>query len=285
MDERTNKAVDPDDILQGCPFKDCIPSIDNPEFWSASAAEDFLTDDDVVLGIIYKDEARAYPMRILDRHEIVNDTIQGDRVLISYCPLCYTGIAFDPTIEVDGQNVSVEFGVSGKLMNNNLIMYDRETDTLWQQINGQAIIGPLTGQQLTMLRLDTIEWKDWKKAHPQTLVLSSQGRSYDSYPYGDYKTSSRTLFPNTSEDDRLHPKTITYGVMVNDATRAYEDEKLIPGKSFTDTIDGVELTISRDVNGEVRIIRNDTDEEIVPVISFWFSWAAFYPDTSIYGEE
>tara|TARA_Y100000310_G_scaffold345665_1_gene467986 strand:- start:39456 stop:39866 length:411 start_codon:yes stop_codon:yes gene_type:complete len=123
-----------------------------------------LKDDDLVLGIEIKGETRAYPHQIMVWHEIVNDKIQGESILITYCPLCFTGIAFERKIN----NEAVEFGTSGKLYNNNLVIYDRATDSYWSQETGQAIIGELIGVKLKQVQLDTITWGDWKKLYPET---------------------------------------------------------------------------------------------------------------------
>jgi len=124
LKDGTKYLLDPKKILSGGPPKDGIPSIDNPEFTSAEESS-WLNDDDLVLGLNYKGTTRVYPLRILNWHEIVNDKVNGENVLITYCPLCRTGIAFKPI--VDGEEV--EFGTSGKLYNSELIMYDRKTDS------------------------------------------------------------------------------------------------------------------------------------------------------------
>ena len=127
---------------------DGIPSIDNPKYVSVKEADEWIEDNELVLALIYKGVKRVYPLQILVWHEIVNDNIAGDPLLITYCPLCGSGIAFEGKIDVGGKRKEVEFGTSGKLYNSNLVMYDRETQTYWTQIDGKAIIGELTGQEL-----------------------------------------------------------------------------------------------------------------------------------------
>ena len=150
-----------EDIFQGCARRDCIPSIDEPRFISALEAT-FLEDDDLVLAVDYRGEARAYPTRILVFHEIVNDTVAGEPIAISYCPLCGSGLAFRRVL--DGK--VLEFGVSGLLHNSDLIMYDRHTKSLWQQIEGAAFAGPLRGRKLEDFPMTMTTWREWRDAHP-----------------------------------------------------------------------------------------------------------------------
>lgn len=283
--------IDVSQILSGGPPKDGIPSIDTPKFWSVDEANKFLKDDDVVLGLEFEGEVRAYPLRILNWHEIVNDTLRlrgGSAVpiLITYCPLCYTGIAFKR--EIDG--VPTEFGVSGKLYNNNLLMYNRPNNTiteesLWSQQLGEAVTGPLTGTKLEQIVMDTLTWKDWRTKHPDTKVLSTDtghSRNYDVNPYGNYEFDSEIIFPLSSKDDRLSPKAKIYGIEINGRFKAYPQEKLQKGVSFTDNFAGRTIKISVDDVGRVRMVDGGTGKEIEWQISFWFSWAAFHPQTELY---
>ena len=142
------------DLIQGCPTKDCIPSIDEPEFESTESATEWMFDDNLIFVLNYKGEVRGYPQKILDRHEIVNDVVAGDPVLITFCPLCGSALAFERVL--DGE--TTEFGVSGKLHNTDLVMYDRETESLWQQITGEAIVGERIGDRLTQLPFFGLSW-------------------------------------------------------------------------------------------------------------------------------
>lgn len=279
-------SIDTSKILSGGPAKDGIPSIDNPEFWNVEEANKFLKDEDVVLGLELEGEARAYPLRILNWHEIVNDEVKGKAVLITYCPLCYTGIAFKR--EIGG--VIVEFGVSGKLYNNNLLMYNRPNDvikdeSLWSQQLGEAVVGPLTGTKLEQIIIDTVTWRDWKEKHPDTKVLSTDTgaiRDYTVNPYGDYETDPQIIFPVTNEDNRLPPKEKIYGIEINGKFKAYPQNKLPKGTKITDTVDDTAFEISVDDVGRFGIINKKTQEEIPWQISFWFSWVAFHPETEVF---
>lgn len=276
--------VDPSKIVGGGPPKDGIPSIDDPAFVSVTEADEWIQDNELVLAMNHKGVKRVYPLQIMVWHEIVNDNIAGDPVLITYCPLCGSGIAYQRTI--DGEEA--EFGTSGKLFNSNLVMYDRKTDTYWSQIDGLAIVGELTGMKLKAVSIDTVVWRDWKKAHPDSEVLSQETeyeRPYGTDPYGSYYEDSFLIFPVEDEDNRIHPKTVVFGIEINGVFKAYREEDLKKLRSIDDVVNGVEIRIERDEVGIVKITNKSTGEEIVKERGFWFSWYAFHPDTLLYGFE
>ncbi len=277
----TKYIINPNKILAGGPPKDGIPSIDNPKFVSVEEADKWIQDNELVLAIIYKDVKRVYPLQIMVWHEIVNDFIAGDPILITYCPLCGSGIAYERTLGGE----TVEFGTSGKLFNSNLVMYDRKTDTYWQQIDGKAIVGELTGQELKEISIDTVVWRDWKVAHPDSEVLSQDtgfNRNYGRDPYGSYQEDSFLLFPVEGRDDRVHPKTVIFGVEINDKFKAYREDDLKETGVIEDEFFGVNIRLERDDVGIVKITNLDTGEEIVKERDFWFAWYAFHPDTELY---
>ena len=279
LPDGTKYLVHPNELQSGGPSKDGIPSIDSPKFVTAAKANEFLENDEIIVGISRNGITRAYPFQILVWHELVNDELGGEPILVSYCPLCGTAITFKRTIGEE----AVEFGVSGKLYNSDMVMYDRKTDSYWQQATGEAIIGELTGMKLEMVSTDIIKWEDWKMAHPDTQVLSKDtgfSRSYGSDPYGGYYTSPSLMFPISSEDKRIHPKEIVYGIEMNGKFKAYPDSSIGKGESLTDTLGNVALTMSKDEYGQMRFMNGD--EELIPVRSFWFAWAVFHPDTELY---
>ena len=281
LPDGTKYIVHPNKLLSGGPPKDGIPSIDNPKFVSAEEANKFVRDDELVLGINLNGDKRAYPFQILVWHEIVNDIVNNNPVAVTYCPLCGTGIAYERTIN----NEPVEFGVSGLLYNSDLVMYDRKTDTLWDQVTGRAIIGELTGMRLKQVPIDTVTWEDWKKLHPDTKVLSRETgfiRSYGRTPYGDYDTSRSIYFPVENEDLRLHPKEVIFGVEINGRYKAYTEEDLKKLGKIEDTFNGANLIVERSESGIVTVKNKDINEDIIPVRSFWFAWFAFHPDTELY---
>lgn len=274
-------VVDPALLMAGGPPQDGIPSIDDPVFVSVEDADEWIADDELVLALIYEGVKRVYPLQILVWHEIVNDVVAGDPLLISYCPLCGSGIAYDRTI--DGE--SVEFGTSGMLYNSNLVMYDRKTETYWSQIDGLAIVGELSGQELVPIGLDTVSWREWKAAHPDSEVLSQDtgfDRDYGRDPYGSYYEDSFIWFPVQQRDDRIHPKTVVFGIEVNGVYAAYREEDLIDQGVITDRVNGVSLRITRDAAGLVSVLNVSTQEPIVKERDFWFAWYAFHPDTILY---
>jgi len=163
-------------------------------------------------------------------------------------------------------------------------MYDRKTDTYWDQINGRAIIGEMTGQRLERIPLDTLQWKDWKAKHPHTEVLSTETgffRNYNRQPYGDYDTSTSLFFPVENTDERMHPKTVVYGIELNGEFKAYPEPALERAAEFTDSLAGVSIAVKFD-NGIVTFTNSESGEDIVPVRGFWFAWFAFHPETSVY---
>lgn len=280
----TKHSVPLDEILGGGPPKDGIPSIDNPKFVSFSDAGKFLKDSEPGIAFEINGEARFYPFQILVWHEIVNDTVSGQRVLITYCPLCLSGIVFDPVV----QGERVEFGTSGKLWNSNLVMYDRKTDSLWSQILGESIVGEMTGTKLTVLPSDQIRFGEWKKLHPNGEVLSRDTgatRFYGQDPYGDYYTTPGTFFPVYKKDGRLPKKEFVLGIVVSGKTKAYWPAAVKKVGSVEDVFEG--KTIVAKYEQDIDAIRlfekkGETLERINPFGAFWFSWVAAHPDTELY---
>jgi hypothetical protein len=281
----TKYIVHPSKIRGGGPPKDGIPSIDNPRFNPISGIG-WVEDNELVMAIEYNGIKRVYPLQIMVWHEIVNDKFGDERVLITYCPLCGSGIAYKPVIEVNGVSKSVEFGTSGKLYNSNLVMYDRETDTYWSQIGGKAIIGSLTGQQLEAISIDTVVWRDYNiPENNDAEVLSrstGHSRDYGRDPYGNYYEDSFLIFPVENEDDRVHPKTIIFGIEKDGKFKAYREDDLVEKGEVVDDEFGV--VVSRGKDGIVKIV-DDSGKEIVKERDMWFAWYAFHPNTELYGVE
>ena len=265
-----------DHVFQGCASRDCIPAIDEPQFL-ATGQVDFLDPDDVVISVSHSGETRAYPTRILDRHEIVNDIFGDTPLAVTYCPLCGSGLAFIRI--VDGEET--EFGVSGLLHNNDLIMYDRKTDSIWQQITGRALAGPKRGETLEAVPVSMIEWTDWRDANPGAVVLAPplDADQYVKNAYGDYATSDRLLFPVTAQDARLHAKKVIYGVELGDHSIAVDSEWLLQSGSWEHGIEGQSVRLQVDDAGGVQ---GFAGEKPIPVHRmFWFAWFSFHPDTSL----
>ncbi len=270
------------EIHQGGPPRDGIPSLDEPKFITA-AADNFLKPGDRVLGIVYKGETRAYPISILNWHEIVNDRIQGDPVAITYCPLCGTGLAYRG--EVDGK--ATHFGVSGLLYNSDVLLYDRETESLWSQILSKAVTGPMKGQLLKDLPVWHTSWKAWVKKHPNTTVLSIDtgfNRDYSRSPYAGYGDSKQVYFPVSAKNHAYHPKERVLGVTIGDQFKAYPFIELARLKTsqLTDKFAGNQLTIDFDFENRDGTVTDQNGKVLSAINGFWFAWYAFHPDTEIF---
>ncbi len=204
-------GIDPNELLAGGPPPDGIPALDDPKFVKASTAT-FLEDDEPVLAIEVDGEARAYPIQIMTWHEIVNDTIAGRPVTVSYCPLCNSAIAYDRRL---GDRV-LDFGTSGLLYRSALVMYDRQTESLWSHFTGEAVIGTLTGEQVELIPMSTVSWSDWLDANPDGLVLSrdtGHDRAYGQNPYPGYDDVDSQPFLFEGEvDGRLAAKERVVGI-------------------------------------------------------------------------
>jgi len=271
------------EIYDGGPPKDGIPALFDPGFVSADEA-DFLRPADRILGLEVGGEAKAYPIKILNWHELVNDHVGGKSVLVSYCPLCGTGMAYDAVI--DGKRFL--FGVSGKLYNSNVLFYDKETESLWSQLKMEAVTGSMTGKKLQLLPLEHTTWSDWQRRHPQTKVLSlktGHRRDYFRDPYGDYERNRRIFFPVAHEDARLHPKAWVIGVIINGQAKAYPFQALAQESGpVEDEAGGKKILIDYDTENASAVI-TDMRGEIIPSVQlYWFAWAAFYPETELWKE-
>lgn len=333
----SKRAVSFDEILSGGPPKDGIPSIDNPKFVSIQDADKWIDDVEPVIQVAINDQVKAYPLQILTWHEIVNDTVGDVPVVVSFCPLCNTAIAFERTVE--GQ--VLDFGTTGRLRFSNLIMYDRQTETWWQQATGEAIVGELTGAQLEFVPAALISWEEYKRANPGTLVLSREtgfNRSYGQNPYigyddinqspflydgpetpGELPATARVLAVEINNDTVAYPFDLLQEVhVVNDTVgkqevavfwtsgtaSALDTNSIAEGRDvgsavaysrrlgdrlLTFSFDGQEI-VDEETNSTWNIQGQATDgslsgeslEEVVSVNHFWFSWAAFKPETRIY---
>lgn len=200
-----NSSVDFDEILSGGPPKDGIPSIDNPGFIDIKTASEWLQDNEPVIVVTGSKSSRAYPLQILMWHEIVNDVIDDVAVSVTFCPLCNASIVFDRTID----GVQYDFGTTGRLRRSDMIMYDRQTESWWQQFTGKGIIGKMNGVVLTQIPSHIVSFGSFKEHHPEGQVLSRETgmrRDYGRNPYAGYDdiNSSPFLFRGKT-DDRLPP--------------------------------------------------------------------------------
>lgn len=276
-----NSLIPIEQILSGGPAKDGIPAIDNPRFIGVDQAG-FLNDDSFVIGIKYKGLSKAYPINILNWHEIVNDTFNDVPVIITFCPLCGSGMAFIASIE----DKTHTFGVSGLLYNSDVLLYDRQTQSLWSQLMSQAISGHHKGRQLQSLPVLHTTWRNWKSKYPDTLVLSTDtgyNRNYRNSPYATYLKSPQTMFPLSSVSRQYHPKEDVLGVEIEGQFKVYPFIELEKGQAeFTDTFNGQRITIRYDKINRTASIFNQQGNLLPAVRTFWFAWYAFHPETEIY---
>ncbi len=268
------------EIKHGGPGRDGIPAINQPNFVRVSQAG-FLKDTDRVLGINLHGEQKAYPVRILNYHEIVNDHFGDTAVLMSYCPLCGTGMAF---LANHGKE-KFDFGVSGLLYNSDVLLYDRQTESLWSQIRKQAITGPLKGERLQQIPLEHTSWSDWRTRYPKTKVLSEDTgyqRDYNHSPYAGYAQSPQIMFGVAARDERFHPKEWVIGVEINGVSKAYPFSQFPKGQNeLNDNVGGKSIRLVFDnANRSGRIYSGNT--RLPSTMSYWFAWYAFHPDTLVY---
>ncbi len=300
-------ALEADAISGGVP-KDGIPSIDDPVFDDVSYGDDSLDPEDPVFGVEIDGVARAYPQYILVFHEIVNDSIDDRGIAVTYCPLTGTAIGFD--------RGDVEFGVSGMLVNSNLIMYDRATDSWWPQIHPTSPLGEMENWALNEFRVTWTTWERWKEVHPETQVLTEDtgsARNYGSDPYGEYNpdggyyTDSNTMFAPRNESDEFHPKEVFIGARGRDGAVAFNkdtlrEERLLEASvgetpylaAYHEQLDSAWVYRNADnhsfeateegyegPNGEVYAADEIPIESINAFDSFWFPWYGFYPNTEV----
>lgn len=239
-------SVDYDEIFSGGPPPDGIPAIDAPVFESLEAGDEWLEEDWPVMLFELNGETRAYPLAILIYHEIVNDEVGGEPVTLTFCPLCNATIAFNRTLE-DG--TVLDFGTTGNLRNSDLVMYDRQTQSWWQQFTGEAIVGDLLGTQLEFLPSQIIAWSEFKENHPDGQVLSratGHNRPYGQNPYAGYDNiNSSPWFDLPGDDGRLPPMERVVAVSVDDVDVAFPFSSL----------------------EEVRVINDEVNSQ--PVVVFW----------------
>lgn len=333
----SRRAISFSEVLSGGPPKDGIPAIDNPQFVTTEEADGWIEDLEPVAVLQEGGDVRIYPYQILTWHEIVNDAVAGRPVAVTFCPLCNTAIAFEAT--VDGRKL--DFGTTGRLRFSNLLMYDRQTESWWQQATGEAVFGAFTGARLTFLPVSTISWAEARDSFPDAQVLSREtgfSRDYGRNPYAGYDRidSSPFLYDGPATLGELPPMARVTTVELNGETVAYPNELLQEMGVANDTVGGVDVAIfwqpgvasaldssliaagqdvganavfERAVDGQTLTftaedgaIRDEQTgsswnifgeaiagelagtklEPVVKVDHFWFSWAAFRPETRIY---
>lgn len=277
----SNATVPREEIHSGGPPKDGIPALTTPKFITADQAG-YLQPEDRIIGVIINEKARAYPLRILNYHEIVNDTLAETPIAVTYCPLCDSAAVFDRRTPVGER----EFGVSGLLYNSNVLMYDRkgQPESLWSQVKTQGISGTGADKPLKALPLELTTWNDWRKRHPETQVLSSDtghSRDYRRSPYENYFRTPQLMFPAKPTSNRLPPKTPVLGIWTGNERRAYPISIFSAQRTrIEDQIDGKKLVLEFDPDVKsVRVV--EAEDGLSWLYSFWFAWFALHPDTQV----
>ncbi len=276
----SNLQVPREEIQAGGPPKDGIPALVDPKTAPLDEATGLL-DEDRVIGVTVKGESRAYPLKVLNWHEAINDTLGGAPIAVVYCPLCDSATVWDRRLE----EKKLEFGISGLLHNSNVLLYDRTDQALWSQVGLGAISGPHAGRSLASLPFAMQTLAEWRKAHPDgTVVTLDTGhtRNYSGNPYADYFASDRLMFHVRRQDDRLPKKEAVVGIKIGAHARAYPLARIqqAEGAVVTDELAGKRVVLKASKSG-VEILELPPEAQVVH--TFWFTWAAFHPDTDIYG--
>jgi hypothetical protein len=278
----SNSSISPLAIQRGGPPKDGIPAIDRPKF--VGAAQAGLADGDRVLGLALNGIARAYPVRILNWHEVVNDRFAERAIAVTYCPLCGTGMAF----EAGSAPQALSFGVSGLLYNSDVLLYDRKTLSLWSQILQQAVSGPARGSKLVAVPLTHTSWADWRRRHPATQVLSTDTgftRDYGRDPYAGYDRVQSLMFEVQHRDDRFALKEWVLGVELDGRTKAYPFSVLarrVDAKGeLVDNLGGKRLRVRYDAAHGTAEAFDAEGRPLPGLMAFWFAWVAFHPRTEV----
>ena len=283
----SKQAVAFDEIQSGGVPKDGIPSIDAPEFAPVAERTDWLADREPVIGLAIDGDARAYPLRVLTWHEIVNDTVGGTPVAVTYCPLCNAAIVFEAT--VDGQRL--KFGTTGKLRHSDLVMYDRQTGTWWQQFTGRGIVGDHTGAKLTFVPARLESWGEFRQRHPDGRVLvpsDPDARPYGRNPYAGYDSAERPFLYRGPMPEDIAPMARVVVVdgeawaldLVRQKKRIETDSHVIAwAAGQASALDAREIARGRDV-GTVTVRRKTGDglKDAVYDVTFAFVFKAFHPE-------
>lgn len=320
LPEGVDHEIRLEEIAWGGVSVDGIPALTNPDLIDAAEA-DYLAPDDLVFGVEINGDARAYPLRILNWHEMFNDVIGGVPVSLAYCTLCGAGILFDTTVE--GYDAPFVFGSSGFLYRSNKLMYDTATRSLWNQFTGRPVVGPLTGSgiELSIRPVAITSWAHWRERHPDTRVLSlDTGYPRDYSPgaaYGEYFASPELMFPALLRDEALAQKDFVFGIRAPGGAKAWPLEAFEGGAVINDRVGFVDVVLIGDAETRtVRAYRRDdtefaaanssldrltgggtgwtvTEDALVADdgrtlprepghVAYWFAWAGYLRDAELY---
>lgn len=262
--------------------RDAIPPLDNPEYLSISEISSKLSDDDVLLITLFGSQKYAYPIRIMNWHEIVNDKVDDISFVATYCPLCRSGIVFNR--ELDGAILS--FGNTGSLYESAMVLYDRETESDWANVNGTAITGELTGKKLEVLPATMLTFSDIRENYPDTLILSFNTgftRDYTVDAFAGYEQAGgKPSFPVSAFDDRLTPKTRVIGLEFAGESSAYPITTEAPTE-LVDEVGGRKVRIEFNIKDlTATVFDAETGEPVPQTNTFWFGWSVTNPETEVF---
>jgi len=277
-------TISPRKVHQVLPLRGNVPALNKPKFVDIATADGFLKADDLVMGLKIGETVKAYPVKIMRWHPVVNDSFEAVPVFIAYDPVSDMGLAYRRIVKMPKKDQVVTFKASDKMYNSNPLVQDIETKTTWSPYLGEAILGRLAGRRLEELPVLITEWEGWKKVYPSTQVLSidtGYRREYDKNVYEDYYRGNYLMFEVEHEDRRLPNKEPVYGVSAGKEAKAYPVNLLAKGMSFKDRIGGVDVTVAVDEFG-IFSARPEGDARVSARRLLWFAWVAFNPETAIY---
>jgi hypothetical protein len=274
-----NAVVARAEIVRGGPPRDGIRSIDAPRFVPEADAT-WVDDATPVLGVVVAGDARAYPVHLMDYHQIANDVVGGVPLAVTWDPLTGAPLAFERT--VDGRMLT--FGVSGLLYNSGFLMYDRETESLWSQFLGRALAGPLAGKTLRRVRIRQEDLTSWRTRVGRTRVLERPEPTRIDYrfsPFERYLVEDAIRYPVKARDERFHAKELVLGVVAGGKARAYLGSVLTAeGGWAEDVFQGRRIQI--DYSTELSVFRWEAPADVEVTEAYWFAWKAFHPDTEVW---
>jgi hypothetical protein len=322
LEPGTPREIRLEEILWGGVRKDGIPALTNPAHVPAAEAT-YLEDAELVFGVEIAGDARAWPLRILDWHEVLNDVVGGVPVTLAYCPLCGSGILYNT--RAPGRDEPFVFGTSGLLYRSNKLMYDPATHSLWHQFTGRPVVGPLTGSgiELEVLPVAITSWRDWRQQHPDTTVLSLEtgfDRDYTpGQPYGDYFASNEPMFPILVPDERLAPKDYVFALRADGHEQAWPLDEFTGGRVVNADVGELSVVLVGDAatrtvrayesggrdfapgSEPTTLVADGQDWQIqenallgpdgarlarLPGhIAYWFAWQDFMPDAALAGSD
>lgn len=257
---------------------DAIPAIRDPDYVSGDAARRQMHDEEPVIGIVIGGEARAYSTWQLDRHEIVNDVIDGVPFAVTWCPLCHTGVVYDRRVG----DRTLTLLVSGKLWRNSLVMQDEQTGSLWSHVSGEGLDGPLAGRTLRKLHGVQTTWEEWVDEHPETQVLDKPGRIAGSR-YADYADDPDRygIIRTQHQLGKLPGKSLVHGVAHGGEAVAVRDDELSEGDPVRAELGGDTVLVERGADGGVRAQLAGSGDPLPVNTAYWFAWVSFHPDSRV----